>query len=135
MNSDFEDDFEDLQSVYNPDLGFAKRWINAQSHNFDKISILNENDIKDVQKLYKQIHSLHNDLANAESTRLTWVEECTRVIIKLHEKEVLLAKYIKWVEGCEGVNFITSGTFYHPEDVFTKVEWDELKRLANEKGI
>ncbi len=42
----------------------------------------------------------------------------------------LLKKYIAWVEVCEGVNFITSGSFYHEEDDFTLEERAELIKLT-----
>jgi hypothetical protein len=45
----------------------------------------------------------------------------------------LLKKYIGWVGACEGVNFITSGGYYHEEETFTPEEWAELEKLAGEK--
>lgn len=46
--------------------------------------------------------------------------------------ENLLAKYIKWVAACEGVDYIKSGTYYHEEQHFTSEEWAELTRLAED---
>lgn len=44
----------------------------------------------------------------------------------------LLRKYIEYVEECEGINFITDLPRTSPfVDVkFTKIEWEELNKLA-----
>ncbi len=47
--------------------------------------------------------------------------------------ELLLHKYIKYVYGCEGTDFIEYGPRNSGIEVpFTEAEWAELKRLSHD---
>lgn len=45
--------------------------------------------------------------------------------------EELLAKYMRWVRECEGVDFIRSGLgLDSPSENFSKEEFEELTRIS-----
>ena len=50
--------------------------------------------------------------------------------LRAFDHAALLRKYIAWVDACEGVNYIDSGSYYHEEEHFTPEEWAELQRIA-----
>lgn len=43
----------------------------------------------------------------------------------------LLVRYIRHVQGCEGVDYIVSGN-HHDDDAFTEAEWGLLRDLSAE---
>ena len=71
----------------------------------------------------------HDILSKCIEQREALARRLDQVKAEADAAKALLARYIRHVEECEGVNFITTGT-HHSDDNFTPDEWAALRKAA-----